>query len=106
MAIVHYACIPRENYNVLRHILPDLPETYERWVADQERKKQKDRRQHTAARGGSFEAHNVLVNAAKFKRYCEEKKEAPTLSMLDHFVNDNDWASGRAKPQPPDTSSV
>jgi hypothetical protein len=39
MAIVCYALIPRENYNVLRHISPDLPETYERWVADQERKK-------------------------------------------------------------------
>ena len=84
MAIVYYACIPRENYNVFRYILPDLPETYEQWVADQERKKRKDRR----SEGGSFEAHNVLVNAAKFKRYCEENKEPPTLSMLLRFVGD------------------
>jgi hypothetical protein len=88
MAIVYYACIPRENYNVFRYILPDLPETYERWVASQERKMRKDRRRYSAAKGGSFEAHNVLVNAAKFKRYCEEKKESPTLSMLDRFVDD------------------
>ena len=89
MAIVYYASIPRDNYNVFRHFLPDLPETYEQWVANQERKKKKDRRKYTAAEGGSFEAHNVLVNGAKFKRYCEEKMEPPTLSMLVRFVNDS-----------------
>jgi len=94
MAIIYYACIPRENYNVLRHILPDLPETYEHWVADQDRKKRKDRRRHTSAKGGSFEARNVLVNGAKFKRYCEEKKESPTLSMLVRFVDDRSLDHG------------
>jgi hypothetical protein len=89
MAIVYYAFIPRENYNVFRHILPDLPETYEKWVASQERKKKNDRREYAAAKDGSFEARNVLVSGAKFKRYCEEKKEPPTLSMLVRFVNDS-----------------
>ncbi len=90
MAIVYYACIPRDNYNVFRHILSDLPETYEHWVADQERKKRKDRR----SEGGSFEARNVLVNGAKFKRYCEEKKAPPTLSMLARFVDDRSQDHG------------
>ena len=94
MAIVYYAFIPRDNYNVFRHIVPDLPETYEKWVADQARKKAKDRREYTATEGGSFEPRNVLVNGAKFKRYCEQKKAPLTLSMLVRFVDDRSQDHG------------
>jgi hypothetical protein len=61
---------------------------------DQERKKKKDRHEYTAAEGGSFVARNVLVNGAKFKRYCEEKKAPLTLSMLVRFVDDRSQDHG------------
>jgi hypothetical protein len=66
-----------------------LPETYEKWAADLQSRKDRDRHAYQAAPRGQFRSHDVRVNGGKFKQYCDERKERPTLRMLDQFVNDS-----------------
>jgi len=88
MAIHAYPLILRDDYNGFRQILPDLPEDYEKWSYEVERKKAKDRHAYESG-GGSFESHDVRVNGGKFVEYCQRIKSSPTISVLYNFVNES-----------------
>jgi hypothetical protein len=88
MANYAYPIILKENYGGFRQILPDLPESYEKWRNDVEARKAKDRLAHEAA-AGSFESRDVRVNGGKFLGYCNGRGSPPSLFLLDQFVNDS-----------------
>jgi hypothetical protein len=87
MAEHAYPLILKDDYNAFREILPELPETFEKWEADLQSKKAKDRLSYEAA-GSSFASHDVRVNGGRFVAYCGEKKEPPTITMLYWFADE------------------
>jgi hypothetical protein len=87
MAVYAYPQILKDHYNAFREILPELPETFEKWEADLQSKKAKDRLSHEAA-GGSFASHDVIVNGGVFQTYCKEKKGPLTITMLYQFASE------------------
>jgi hypothetical protein len=87
MAEYAYPRILKDDYKAFRKILPELPEAFEKWEADLQSKKAKDRLSHEAA-GSSFASHDEIVNGGRFVEYCEEKKEPPTITMLYRFASE------------------
>jgi len=81
LLVLRYPCIRVFDYSTFRQILPELPDTYGKWQADLKRKKARGCRAYVGA-GFSFEEHDVEVNCGGFLAYCEERREAPTVSML------------------------
>jgi hypothetical protein len=51
MAVERYPLILKDDYNALRSVVPDLPETYEKWIAEVQSKKAKARHSYEAAPG-------------------------------------------------------
>jgi len=77
-----YPVILREHYEDLRSLLPDLPESYEKWLEDVKSKKEIDCLQSTYASGGSFQTYDIIVDSGNFKTYCDGKQEKPALRWL------------------------
>jgi hypothetical protein len=88
MAVERYPLILKDDYNALRSVVPDLPETYEKWGAEVQSKKAKARHSYEAAPGGSYESIDVQINGSRFLAYCEAKHEPPTVAMLYRFASE------------------
>ena len=101
MATRAYPVILREHYEDLRKLLlPELPESYEKWLADEKSKKEMDCLQYTTpASGGSFQTYDIILDGENFKTYCDRKREKPSLHWLYEFVNDPEWQSKSAENQ-------
>jgi hypothetical protein len=101
MATRAYPVILKEHYEELRKLLlPELPESYEKWLADVKTKKEMDCLQYTTpASGGSFQAYDIIVDGGNFKTYCDRKREKLSLRWLYEFVNDSEWQSKSSEDQ-------
>jgi hypothetical protein len=95
MATHAYPFILKEHYEDLRKLLlPELPESYEKWLADVKSKKEMDCLRYTTPTSGSlFQAYDIIVDGGNFKTYCDRKREKPSLRWLYEFVNDPEWQS-------------
>jgi hypothetical protein len=88
MTIYKYPLILEEHYNDFRTKLIGLPELYELWQTDVQRRKLKDQRSHDD--GGTFDAIDVVVRGGAFMKFCTRRNEPLTVATLYLFASQSE----------------
>jgi hypothetical protein len=85
MVTMFYPLLTRENYCAFKRFVADLPETFDKWEFEIGQHKRKE----SGAWESGFEAKDVPIDLAEFKRYCETNNEKPTRSVLEQYAREN-----------------